>query len=117
MLKSTKQISHTQEKTRPLGSKGCKIRVAHVANHLEELAIIQKKKKRQQQKDRRERPEGLSVLHFQIGNAYYYETTKTLAGFITVLFHLFADINISKTRTVAGGIAHPQFPPFCWMTA
>lgn len=61
--------------------------------------------------------EGLSIVPFPIGNVYYYKAAGTLARFVTVLFHLFTDVNISKSRTVAEGIAHPQFSLFSWMTA
>lgn len=68
------------------------------------------------QQNSEERSEWLSALPFSVGNAYYYKTADMLARFVTVLL-LFADVNISETKTVAEGIAHLQFSLFCWMTA
>lgn len=91
-----------------------KIRVKNVDDQVNELEIIRKYINKRGETSEYE---VLSIVLFPIGNVYYYKGAGTLARFVTVLFHLFTDVNISESRTVAKGIAHPQFSLFSWLTA
>lgn len=74
--------------------KKTKIRVTNIADQVKELEIIPTYINK---RGATSEYEGLSTVPFPIGNVYYYKAA--VARFVTVLFHLFTDVNISKNSS------------------